>query len=66
MTTFVAVYRGETVGDARLLAVSADPALVRDITRRLLSDPSEGEPDGRSGGERRRLLIIERERDRAR
>lgn len=40
MTTFVAVYRGQTVGDARLVAVSADPGLVSDVASRLLSTPS--------------------------
>jgi hypothetical protein len=36
-TTFVAVYRGATIGEAHLLAVSTDPDLVGDVVRRLLS-----------------------------
>ena len=43
MPAFVAVYSGDTISTARLVAVSADPALVRDITDRLLhgSEPAE-------------------------
>ena len=35
-TTFVAVYRGATIGEAHLLAVSTDPDLVRQVVTRLL------------------------------
>jgi hypothetical protein len=44
-TTFVAVYRGQSVGDARLVAVSADPAIVSDLAARILGQPaSTGDP----------------------
>lgn|GEM_PF-5922725 len=39
MATFVALYRGARVGDARLVAVSADPHLVADVSTRLLDVP---------------------------
>jgi hypothetical protein len=45
MTTFVALYRGETVASARLIAVTADPLLVADVSSRLLGHRSADEPD---------------------
>jgi hypothetical protein len=39
MTSFVAVYRGQTVGEAKLIAVSADPNLVAEVSSRLLETP---------------------------
>jgi hypothetical protein len=44
-TTFVAVYRGATIGEAHLLAVSTDPDLVRDVVTRLLGDAPEAIAD---------------------
>lgn len=38
VSTFVAVYRGQTVGEARLLAVSADPKVVGPVLDELLHD----------------------------
>ncbi len=38
MTSFVAIYRGQTVGDARLIAVSANPDLVAEVSSKLLED----------------------------
>jgi len=35
MTTFIAIYRGDTVADAKLIAVSADPELVSRIVSSL-------------------------------
>lgn len=40
MSTFLALYRGETVAGAKLVAVSADPATVAEFTARLLHQPS--------------------------
>lgn len=37
MTTFVALYRGITVAEARLIAVSADPVIASDLAARLLA-----------------------------
>ena len=43
MATFLAVYRGDTVGSARLVAVSADPKLIADVSSRLLEAPPEAD-----------------------
>ena len=44
-TTFVAVYRGATIGEAHLLAVSTDPDLVSDVVRRLLGSTHDSSTD---------------------
>ncbi len=72
MSTFLALYRGETVGGAKLVAVSADPTIVTDFARRLLKDPPSPERDEESDrdpvlasieqGRRRALRLISRER----
>lgn len=36
--TFVAVYRGRTASDARLVAISADPALVATVVGQILAE----------------------------
>ena len=36
MTTFIALYRGQTIAEAKLIAVSADLELVSDVTSRIL------------------------------
>lgn len=46
MTTFIAIYRGSTVADARLIAVSADPALVGEVAARLLNAEGEHKDEG--------------------
>ena len=38
MATFVAIYRGETIAGARLIALSADPTLVADVSTRILQE----------------------------
>jgi hypothetical protein len=38
LLTFVAIYRGQTIGSARLIAVSADPALVAEVSSRILHE----------------------------
>ncbi len=38
MTSFVAIYRGKSIADARLIAVSADPTLVARISENLLDN----------------------------
>jgi hypothetical protein len=42
-TSFIAVYRGESVSAARLIAVSADPSLVADVSSRMLRDDAADE-----------------------
>jgi len=44
MPTFLAVYRGRTIGEARMVAVSADPGLVAEVVDRLL-DHSQMDDD---------------------
>ena len=45
MTTFLALYRGESVSVARLLALTAEPTVVREFATRLLIEPEEHEQD---------------------
>lgn len=45
MPTFLAVYRGDTIGEARMVAVTADPCLVADVVNRLLDQPREHDDD---------------------
>lgn len=43
--TFLALYRGESVSGAKLLALTADPETVRDFADRLLANvESEDDP----------------------
>ena len=44
-TTFLAVYTGATIADARLLAVSTDPSLVQEVVTRLLGEKLEPSDD---------------------
>jgi len=41
MSTFLALYRGATVGDARLVAVTAEPSLVTEFVEKLLGTMPE-------------------------
>ncbi len=45
-TDFVALYRGPTVGEARLVAVTAEPEVVWQVVRALAGDGTE---PGRKG-----------------
>ena len=45
MPTFLTVYRGRTVAEARMVAVSADPALVADVVNRLLDQAHDPDDD---------------------
>ncbi len=66
MTTFLALYRGKTVGGARIVAVSADPALVAYVAGKILDgDPAKDgdvhdDPaiDAMAQGRRQALSII--------
>ena len=44
-TTFVAVCRGTSIGDAHLLAVSTDQELVRGVVTRLLDTTHDASED---------------------
>jgi hypothetical protein len=65
MSTFVALYRGATVADARLVAVSADPEIVADLSARLLQTgpADDGDPvvENLERGRRAALKLIRRE-----
>ena len=41
MTTFLALYRGDSISSAKVLALTADHELVRDFAARLLNKPKE-------------------------
>jgi len=45
MPTFLAVYRGRTVAEARMVAVSADPSLVAEVVDRLLDHSQMDDED---------------------
>ena len=45
MTSFLALYRGDTITAAQIVAVTADPHLVSDFAARLLGQPSEPSGD---------------------
>ena len=45
MASFIALYRGETIGSARLVAATTDFEIVRDFAERMLSLPEGQEPD---------------------
>ena len=40
-TTFLALYRGESANGSKLLALTADPKVVRDFAARMLADPEQ-------------------------
>ena len=40
-STFIAVYRGRTASDARLVAVSSDPAIVALVVGQILADQND-------------------------
>lgn len=58
MTTFIALYRGETVSAAQLVAVTAEPGLVRDFAARMTRDDPKPEEARRDG-----LRLVEAGRD---
>ena len=64
MTSFVALYRGETIAAAKLLAVSAEPELVRNFADRLLAEPAVDEDPVMlelEQGRRRALQLVKSE-----
>jgi hypothetical protein len=45
MTTFLALYAGESIGAAKMVAVTAEPEIVCDFAARLLGEPEvEADP----------------------
>lgn len=45
MASFLALYHGDTVSSAALVAATVDPELVRDFAERMLSVPEVNEQD---------------------
>ena len=45
MSSFLALYRGESIGAAKIIAVSASPELVADFAARMLAETVEEESD---------------------
>ena len=43
MATFVAIYSGETIAGARLIALSANPVLIAEVSARILHEHSDQE-----------------------
>ncbi len=66
MTNFLALYRGESIAAARIVAVSAEPRLVRDFATQMLNEFKE-EPDSAhaelENGRRRALELVRTEAD---
>jgi len=62
---FVAIYTGDTIATARLIAASADPSLVQYVATRLLDHGSESDDPATAAvdlGRRNALrLIVEQE-----
>jgi hypothetical protein len=63
LTSFLALYHGDSVSGAKLLVLTADPELVRDFAARLLEIPDlEQDPDPVLGeleqGRRRALQLV--------
>lgn len=44
-TTWIVIYRGESVPAARAVAVSADPEVVADVAARILASAAFQDPD---------------------
>lgn len=65
MVSFLALYRGRTVGDAELVTVSTDPKLVGRFADELLEDRGDGPDDpvvsAIREAERRGLRIVRKE-----
>ena len=57
MTSFIALYRGETVSGARIVALIADPQLVRDFAARLLERAPEPHRGFESSGDIQRQML---------
>jgi hypothetical protein len=65
LASFIALYHGDTISSAALVATTADPELVRDLAERMLSIPEGEEPDAVLSelaiGRRRALRLVRNE-----
>ncbi len=61
-TSFIALYRGETVSSAKLVAVASEPDIVRAFAARMLEEPADPEQDPVAYeiecGKRRALKVV--------
>ena len=66
--SFVALYRGKTISDARLVATCVDPAIIKLVTQNILGaverDAADGDPVIReiASGRRKALRLIQKEK----
>lgn len=64
-TSFLALYRGESVSAAKLLALTADPGIVADFAARMLEEPDDRDQDTVirevERGRRRALQLVQDE-----
>ncbi len=65
MLSFLALYRGSSLHDAEVVAISSEPEIIREFAERLLAEPLDGEdhdPILRTAGEgKRRVLQLVRQ-----
>jgi len=65
LTTFLALYRGDSVGASKLVALTAEPSLVADFAARMLQQPEESKSDAvlqeLERGQRRALQLVRNE-----
>ena len=65
MATFLALYRGNSIGSADLLAVSTDRDLIAQVATQLLADrdgpPGDEALDALHAGRRRALELVRNE-----
>lgn len=63
MTTFVALYRGETVATSKMVAITSESSLVREVAEKLLLSPDADSKDPViqeiEQGRRRALQLIQ-------
>lgn len=60
--SFLALYRGESISSARLVAVASDAEIVREFAGKLLTEPEESDTDPVAieieRGKRRALQVV--------
>ena len=65
MTTFLALYRGDSIIAAKLVALTAESSLVSEFAARMLTEPEEPEADlvlrELKRGRRRALELVKSE-----
>lgn len=65
MLSYVALYRGEDLNSAKLIAVTADPQLVGEVAAGILKTrpekPNDAAVSAVEGGQRRALRIVRKE-----